>query len=767
MRLEYEIAAVGLDQLKRVLRGAEQEIVASSRRMTAATARASGRSSIGRASSPDATAREARRAAQQAERDAAKAAAQGARATEMAARKRAQAETRAAAVAQRLRDRDSRAAERAEREKSRAVERETARREAIRQRSFSMEQRLRDRDVRAEQRAAERQIAASRRARESMARGVTRSIGSSTRKVAGLAGGVLALGGGFLAGEAISSSIGLESQAGTIVRGAENTGGLTKADVMDRASKAAMATGGDTGDMLAGLDEFTRKTGDLEKGVQLMGELSKLAAATGTAFQDMGSTAAEVFNTVGNEKDTLTVMKMLAAQGKAGAIDIRDLAQYGARLTSSASLFEGSKVGNIESFGALTQIAKKYGGATDAAEGTEAVASFFGEAATHQKDFAALGKGASRGVKLMGAGGKLRNVEDIIAETIAKTGGNTLELEQLFGRRGSKPIIGLTQEFNARGGQKLGEKDQIALVKKILGEFKATLSDKEVNGAVADKMTETSAKMNRASEEFRRAVATDLLPVVTEIVPELAKLVPTVAKAAEAFAKIAKVAIEHPILGIGAAIVASVTKDVVATKVGERIAQVLEGVVKPPAPGTPGAPPGGPGSKVLPLAAAGAAGYAAGTLLANDIIDPALSGKDRGVRRAGILTDNAETITRALNSGKINAGQAAHMLGDIQRDVGSAKINSTGGDLANAIFGTGSLAKFSENNTVATDKGLQEAIAKLSAAIEAKRGAEPGTSPADAAAALTKAASALQESAKAIRAASVDPARGGAPIIRR
>lgn len=449
------------------------------------------------------------------------------------------------------------AIESAEKEKTRAVDRESRERQRI-----------------AEREAREIEATITRRSRA-----FGNLMGGATGRVMGMAGRIAgvatAIGGGFAVADALRTGIDEERLAGTVSRNAVTTGGLTQKNVIENARATAIRTGATSIDVLGGLDAMVRKTGDLKGAVDMLDQLSKLSSITGASMADMGSAAAEAFNQLGNARDTERVMLALAGQSRAGAIDIRDLAQYGARLTALSKTFEGGAVENIESFGALAQIAKSRGGATDAAEATEAVVALFGEMATHQEDFASLG------VKLRGKGGKLRNIEDILTESVIKSKGDVLNLEQLFGRRAVKGVLGLATAFNEAGGGKTGE----AAMRAMLGQrtaanpegFKTALSGEEATQLHAERMKEVSAKINVAMTEFNKTIDDRLLPIMPRLIEQFTQLIPHI----ERFLKFI---VDEPWKGlgvlVGAALVAEIGKAALSTAVSSVFSSLAEKFLK-------------------------------------------------------------------------------------------------------------------------------------------------------------------------------------------
>lgn len=531
--------------------------------------------------------------------------------------------------AQREQDRIRRDAERAEKNFIRAGMYAISQAEEERTRKAQAEARKRTRIAEAEADEADRILKRRARAFGSLMGGATGRVMGLAGRVAGVAG---AIGGGFAVADSLRAGIDEEKASGVIFRGAVNQGGFTnQGQVAALARATAIGTGGTTQDILGGLDLFVRKTGDLETAKAILGDMAKLSAATGTNFADMGNTAAEVENQLHDASKTMEVMRALAGQGRAGAIDIKDLGMYGGRLAASAAQFGGSLSGNIESFGVLAQLAKKSGGATDTAEATEAVARISSDMIKNEAGFKGLGidifTDKSR-TKLIGA-------EDAILKAVVNSKGDISKLNELFGERSIKAARGAQVIYANAGGGAAGESA-------IRGEFAAlhatTMTQEQIDKGARERMAETSAKLNIAMEKFHAALNDKLLPLLPSMVEKFTQLIPVVQRVIEFFTGgtlgegIAK--------AVGVAFALEIGKGAITmganslfTSLAEKflglfssqktaVANIQAGVVHvaggggvPGVPGAPGVPPVLDKAKDLLLSGGGAIVGGAGTLL--------------------------------------------------------------------------------------------------------------------------------------------------------
>jgi hypothetical protein len=401
-----------------------------------------------------------------------------------------------------------------EREKTREAERSSRDRERILKREAA---------------EAKRTLEAAQRERESKARTFGSKAGGFVSGVMGtagrIAGTVGAIGGGFALVDALGQGIRQQAMAGQIVRSSQNTGGLTAHDVEQKAHAVAIATGGTKEGALSGIDRFVRRTGDLKTAIDMIEQLGKMAASSGAELDDLGTLGAEVFSHVGNQEGTSKAMLAILGQAKSGAVDIRDLGQYGSRLVANADFFEGDKVHNIETMGALTQIARGKGGKIDAAEATESVSSILTELASKkQSDLAAHGLGKIRNEST----GKLMAPEkmlDALVRSFSNSKGmvNTLGLEHFLGRRAGAVAAGIGDTINDKGGLKAGGN-----VFDVINAQRNPMSMADVNAGNAARREEKQAKINEAMEKLTHEVNEQLLPELPKLIKVFEDMIPTI-----------------------------------------------------------------------------------------------------------------------------------------------------------------------------------------------------------------------------------------------
>jgi hypothetical protein len=317
----------------------------------------------------------------------------------------------------------------------------------------------------------------------------------------------------------------------------------SQGDILAETRKTSVDTATDRGELLAGLQAFVGKTGDLDLGRRSLADMAKLSRATGSNLADVANAAAEVSNVLGDIPDkagvTNQIMEQIAGQGKLGAVEIRDLATQMAKLATQATKFKGGAAENIALLGVVAQEAKQRGGATNAAQATTAVTRFVEE---FQKPTVLRHlKGANRLPFLAhdlnpyaDAGNtQLKQAPDLIKEILSATHGDLTKLGAVMPSTiAQKAIGGFAQVYNQTSGS---DADKIAAV---TAEFErlheAQLTDAEVSRAFAATMQNSEA----ASKKFNSQLAATVEQVQGSLLPALKTLAPAILDAAKAAAKL-------------------------------------------------------------------------------------------------------------------------------------------------------------------------------------------------------------------------------------
>jgi hypothetical protein len=551
MRLVYEISASDT-QLRRVLRGVEQEARASSRRMAreqVAALQGPGRKEAGQARRYD------------------------------------ESQARASA----------RAAESLDRQRSRSVQanyrqEERAKIQADRNAARSAEQLDRQRhsglmaQYREEQAAQARAHAQRERTVRSIGSGAARSIGGGIGTVARVGGAALALAGGFGVAEALHDRIAVTRKASILANQSEDPG--AKGAIVKEAQSNRGFTGEESLDFLT---NFHEKSGDLGAARGAMKDMAQLALATGTDLSELGFAAGSAFTVIRDQiKDpqkrleTLRdVMTSVAQQGSMGAIEMRNLVDGMSELGGATRSFQGGPARLLTSMGGLAQVALQRGGAGSAEEAVTSVARFATDIPEHAKEFAKQGIGiyADKGHT------QLRAPEQILGDMLAKTGGDLGKMGDLFGvraqkvARGFSPLFGLAERQNAALPASQRQKTGVAGRAAVLAEFEkfagATRSQAELHEQAASRLNDPDLQIKEATKAFNNAIGTQLLPVLTQAIPKFVEMIPAITKLTEGAAKAGEYLLENPYKGIGLIIAGSVAKDIAAAGLGSLLEKLL------------------------------------------------------------------------------------------------------------------------------------------------------------------------------------------------
>jgi hypothetical protein len=359
--------------------------------------------------------------------------------------------------------------------------------------------------------------------------------------------------------------------------------------IMAQASAVAKSTALDAGDVLGGLQQFVKLTGDLETGRAVLSDMAKLSRATGTNISDMVDAAGAVAKNLGNVGEAFgssqekaaavnEVMRQMAVQGKIGSVDISDLSKVMSKVASAAGQLSGTsgadKVRNIGIMGALTQESRGVGGASSPAQSARAAASYI----DMMKTPARMAAFKSLDIKTQDASGKIRGPDVVIAEALAKTHGDTEQMSKLFkGVMVQRAVTGFSNVYkdayaNTQGSAAQKNAAGQAAYKKELAQYTATMTDEQVNEAFAKSMEDAEAKAQNFQNQLQDiadAAATKIIPALEDLAPKLISLVGSLGKVIEWAAA-------NPGGAIAAALAASVMKAGIETVLRSGVEAMVE-----------------------------------------------------------------------------------------------------------------------------------------------------------------------------------------------
>jgi hypothetical protein len=614
---------------------------------------------------------------------------------------------RAAKLGERLQAKGAKEVERAEREKLRAVERSS---KAI-EREFSKVERWGAQEKRKELREFENVEKSKTRAAESASKarqrfgatvygksaaGVSKAVGTA----GALAGSVLAVGGGFGVVDALSKESKNRSTAIDISNSGQRDGqAITDPKEILEAAKATTIKYGfeDTGAALEGLQAFVGKSGDLKLALETMDKLAELSQATGSNLREV-SQAAGVLAATDKSLDgggIVELMRVVAGHGKDGTVELRDLAQYMTRLASSAGQYENSvqrksgesqadydSRGRRKNVGVLSAMAQMSlsGGATDAAEMTEAAKAFGHDVSSRRTRERLHGLGVET-VK----NGKIRSPEEIIVETLRKSKGDVGIINSTFNEQSAKAINGAATTYRNAEGVKAGS-GEAAVRAEFDNYARLALSAEETKRASDAKVADGEAQLNAALNQLRDTVSKDLYPEFIKLIPVLRGFISEVApriggfvqKVSELAAWFAENPFKSIFFGLGALVSGVVAKEMAVAGIGALIKSILSGSASGAGAGLSGiaGAVGATGIGSLGVGAAGLAGAAAIGYMGFNSIDSAAAGFSKGSQTAGEITVDAR---RGGAAGKQRAIDA----------LGQARKNDNALDLVRSVTNLG------------------------------------------------------------------------------
>jgi hypothetical protein len=549
------------------------------------------------------------------------------------------------------------------------------------------QQRIRDaeRMERDKAKAAGRAAKAEQEARSSRARMFTgsqvyttdgifgRGVKAAGGIMAGAVKGVMDVGGGFGVADSVQREVALQGKASMLAASAP--GSYNATDVRNRAQGIAAAQGMDPTEVLDAFDAIKKMTGQLDVAMDVAPDLAKISTAMGANFGDIGSLAGNIL--AANPKisnDALTAqVRLLAAQGMVGGVEIGDFAKYGGRLTAGATLFGGSAERNQAVLGGMSQIARQYGGAASAAEATLASQRFATDVAKK------AGHLEGMGIKVSDGHGKLRSAEDIALDMLDKTGGDVTKLSSLqLGERGNRVMTGLAEIYRQGGGGASGKEAVLAELKKYTD---ATLSQDEVERRNKKRQAAIDIQLNKAMLELRTTVGTQLVPQMSKFLNDvLVPNIPTVQRLFEGLSSLAEVALQSPLKGAAMLIAGGITAEFAKVGLQEMVRKTLETKLG--------------GSAGLVLASASFS-IAAATLIVDHLSqqDKKRDDQSYSTTAAGVNAMGAPMTEQGLQQKKAAAAQIQARIDELQSNRGGSKASYAlariGADIYDSTIGAG------------------------------------------------------------------------------
>ncbi len=470
-------------------------------------------------------------------------------------------------------------------------------------RSFRTVERNNQREIKLVEAKARRQVKLERDFRNEREKAVKEfrrtTIGNGARRVMGGVAAVgkagaamLGVGGAALAASAVTDTLKLDEQVRRLVVSGRGQGqqGMDPDALRKKIVAQGMSSGIAPEQVASGLQAYVARTGDLTGGVAKMGVISTAAQAFGASTEDVANVAADLKDKFGIEsvKELGDALGILSAQGKKGAFEIKNMAQEFPELGAAAKAVGLKGVEGMKTLGGLAQIARtSTGSGAEASTATQAMMTQLSANAGTLKTGEALG---GKKVNVFQGGDATKGMRDlptVLAEIISKSGGNETQMTKLFDIRGKKAVNPLISTFKSTrdkalaGGATAAAADKAgkqAILDQIKDASNAGGDFAEVQRDAADVQKSASIQLEIAMMQLKDVFAEELFPVVKELTPQIKELAPAVRTAIKSAISLGKAFAEHPWLGMGAIMAASLTSEI--TKAN--LAQVLSGKVVTP-----------------------------------------------------------------------------------------------------------------------------------------------------------------------------------------
>ena len=270
-------------------------------------------------------------------------------------------------------------------------------------------------------------IDSHKRVKKAVAEKRGRGVFGAGLGIAGGLTGLAALGIGLGAKEAFGNALAFDEQVNRLDVSAGGAMGST-GDIRQRLLEVSKASGIAKEELLQGAASFVALTGDGKAASESLATFAKVQTATGASMQDISGAAASLTQQLGiGAGEFERAFSILVAGGKAGKVELKDMAALMAPLSASFKQFGDSQgTGGLATLSGAFQVsARNFGSASEAATGLE---SLMGSLIQNSK------KLKKEGVDVFGEDGSLRSLKDIV-DSLAGKGFNPTKVIDLLGRK--------------------------------------------------------------------------------------------------------------------------------------------------------------------------------------------------------------------------------------------------------------------------------------------------------------------------------------------
>ncbi len=334
-----------------------------------------------------------------------------------------------------------------------------------------------------------------------------KGIGKSLAGGAGRAAGMLGFGGAaVMIGSEIQKTVKFEESL-TRLKIASRGTIKNMGQFRDQVFAVSNATGVAREDVLQGASAYVTLTGDAKTASEAMGLFSRIQKATGSSMDDIASSAAAMTQNLKiAPEDFEKAFSILIAGGKAGSVELRDMAGLMASLAPLSERFAGGGgTSGLANLGAALQLTRQgFGSAEEAATGLQALMGAIVQHADKLED-----AGVKVFTKDKDGTKRMRNFQEIV-EAIgnSKLAKDPTKLTKALGRK--EALAAFIQLTKVDGAW-----DDLA---------KSTMDAKDVSEDYATFQQSTSGQMQKAWNDIKNTVAAALTPDRIQAFTEFLKL---------------------------------------------------------------------------------------------------------------------------------------------------------------------------------------------------------------------------------------------------
>jgi hypothetical protein len=557
-------------------------------------------------------------------------------------------------------------------------------------------------------------------ARERFNRGIGAAGGRALRgglvgtvgQLTGMVGTGLAIGGGFALADIAHRELSAEKQAALIVNEVTRNGkaaqGASVESILGRSSQVSKETGMAKGEVLAGTLAYTRaaKQGDFATAMENMGFFAKIAKTTGSDISEVaqGAGLLQSQNPKLKAPEMRQMLLDMMAQGHEGNIPLNEMAGLAGIVGSARGTFAGGATVNQRKLLGLTQLARsEAGGSEEAARGIKQMA-----IEVDKPKKAALLR--SWGVKY-DAQGQIESPEQLILAALKGTGGNLLQLGQVFGTRSGGLMKHLSETYRTAGG---GDKGLAAASAEMASVTKATTTPQDLEAQFSQLMSTPAERFQKTLNAISEVIAMRLEPLMAKLADKLEAGGPAIERFMQSILDLAEWVIANPWKGLGDAVALSIAKELGSSVISAAAASAIKTSI------------GTALGSGLSIATASFAVAEVGMMIIDYLASQEVKEEKGGIATAMGGLNDASSLTAAARSGKVTPADIKKAEEEVQKLQATAdQQHASAGSIRNRIFGanewsmtTGLLGNDRSKALEGEAKTTVDAIAAMRRAID-------------------------------------------------